>query len=172
MQARIADPDGLPIVMRTHHGAGDDSKLIVGKITKAWRDEASGAAKYTSDLYDTAAGRDIAALTTPERPALRSTSIHGYWLGPVKRVTHEGISVETADDLDVDAIDFTHTPGVTGAVLDITPSHPSESTATRTPISESYDATVETPVANESDALQSQRVHHVFENGICRACGY
>ena len=35
MQARIADPDGLPIGMRSFHGAGDDSRLIVGRITAA-----------------------------------------------------------------------------------------------------------------------------------------
>lgn len=144
MQKRIADPQGLPIVMRTHHDAGDNSSLIVGRITDAHTDE-QGAAKYSADLYDTEPGRDIATLTTAKNPALRSTSIHGYWLGPVRRVEHQGKSVETADDLDVDAIDFTASPGVPQAVLDITPSQPSESTVTRTPITETYEATIRIP---------------------------
>lgn len=147
MQERIADPNGLPIVMRTHHDAGDDSKLIVGRIADVQLGE-GGVAKYRADLYDTAAGRDIAALATPNRPALRSTSIHGYWLGPVKRVEHDGQMVETADDLDIDAIDFTHTPGVTGAVLDLAPSGARESVAERTPIQETLDVMV-TPTVNE-----------------------
>lgn len=147
MKARIADPDGLPIVMRTHHGAGDDSKLIVGRISDVSLGE-GGAAKYKADLYDTHAGRDIAALATPKKPALRSTSIHGYWLGPVTTVDYDGQRVETADDLDIDAIDFTHTPGVTGAVLDLAPAGAQESVAVRTPIQETVDATV-TPAVNE-----------------------
>lgn len=152
MQARIADPNGLPIVMRTHHDAGDDSKLIVGRISDAHLGE-GGAAKYRADLYDTAAGRDIAALATPDKPALRSTSIHGYWLGPVKRVEHDGLMVETADDLDIDAIDFTHTPGVTGAVLDLAPSKAEESVAERTPIQETVDATVTSTVNEIGEAI-------------------
>lgn len=141
MQDRISDENGLPIVMRTHHDAGDDSTRIVGRITDATTDK-SGAAKYRAALYDTAHGRDIASLTTPGAPALRSTSIHGYWLGPVRRVEHAGQTVETGDDLEVDAVDFTASPGVLGAVLDLRPSHPNESTLTRTAISESYDAQV------------------------------
>lgn len=173
MQARIADPNGLPIVMRTHHDAGDDSKLIVGRISDVRLGE-GGAAKYRADLYDTSAGRDIAALATPDKPALRSTSIHGYWLGPVKRVEHDGQMVETADDLDVDAIDFTHTPGVTGAVLDLAPSGARESVAERTPIQETVEATV-TPAVIEYDTAMiesSNPSHHVFENGFCTTCRY
>ncbi|MEV8480366.1 hypothetical protein, partial [Streptomyces sp. NPDC051173] len=79
MQERIADPDGLPIVMRTHHDAGDDSRLIVGRLTSVTI-EKDGSAQYRADLYDTVPGRDIAALVTGTEPALRSVSIHGYWL--------------------------------------------------------------------------------------------
>lgn len=152
MKARIADPDGLPIVMRTHHGAGDDSKLIVGRIADVSLGE-GGAAKYKADLYDTNAGRDIAALATPNKPALRSTSIHGYWLGPVTTVDYDGQRVETADDLDIDAIDFTHTPGVTGAVLDLAPAGAQESVAVRTPIQETVDATVTSAVNEIGEAI-------------------
>ena len=152
MQERIADPNGLPIVMRTHHDAGDDSKLIVGRVADVQLGE-GGAAKYRADLYDTAAGRDIAALATPSTPALRSTSIHGYWLGEVKHVNHDGQRVETGDDLDVDAIDFTHTPGVLGAVLDLDPSGAKESVLERTPIQETLDVTVSQAVNEIGDAV-------------------
>ena len=118
MQARIADPTGLPIVMRSHHEAGDNSALIVGRLTSATLTE-DGAARYTALLYDTRAGRDIAGLVTPKKqPALKSVSIHGYWLGPVMRVEHDGESVTTGEDLEINAVDWTATPGVTGAVVD------------------------------------------------------
>ncbi|GAA3032220.1 hypothetical protein GCM10020000_06490 [Streptomyces olivoverticillatus] len=146
MSERIADPEGLPIVMRTHHEAGDDSQLIVGRLTDVRVGE-DGAARYRADLYDTAPGRDIAALVTGKAPALRSVSIHGYWLGPVQRVQHEGESVTTAEDLEIDAVDFTATPGVTGATVTAASYLPDEAPATesagRTPISESVQASVE-----------------------------
>jgi hypothetical protein len=152
MQERIADPNGLPIVMRTHHDAGDDSKLIVGRVADVQVGD-GGAAKYRADLYDTAAGRDIAALATPSTPALRSTSIHGYWLGEVKHVNYDGQRVETGDDLDVDAIDFTHTPGVLGAVLDLAPdTSAKESVLERTPIQETVEATVTTAINEIGEA--------------------
>lgn len=151
MSERIADPDGLPIVMRTHHEAGDDSVRIVGRLTGVKVGE-DGAARYTADLYNTAHGRDIAALVTGKQPALRSVSIHGYWLGPVKRTQHEGESVTTGDDLEIDALDFTATPGVLGASVTaasyLPDRTPAESAAGRTPISESVEATVE-PVTEE-----------------------
>ncbi|MGW1744590.1 hypothetical protein ACWCRD_03020 [Streptomyces sp. NPDC002092] len=149
MQERIADPDGLPIVMRTHHDAGDDSRKIVGRLTGVKVGE-DGAASYTADLYDTAPGRDIAALVVPgkdQAPALKSVSIHGYWLGPVKRLSHEGVSVTTAEDLEIDAVDFTASPGVLGATVAAASYLPDAPAAAeshgRTPISESVEATVE-----------------------------
>jgi hypothetical protein len=149
MQERIADPKGLPIVMRSHHEAGDDSVRIVGALRSVTIGE-DGSASYTADLFDTTHGRDIATLVTPGKdqpPALRSVSIHGYWLGPVKTVTYEGESVSTASDLEVDAVDFTASPGVLGATVDnatwVRPGDTAESTGGRTPISESMEATVE-----------------------------
>lgn len=149
MAQRIADPDGLPIVMRTHHDAGDDSARIVGRLTSVKVGE-DGAARYTADLYDTAHGRDIASLVVPDKgqpPALKSVSIHGYWLGQTKRVQYEGESVMTGDDLEIDAVDFTATPGVDGASVTaasyLPDRQPTETAAARTPISESAEATVE-----------------------------
>ncbi|MBD0743593.1 hypothetical protein [Streptomyces sp. CBMA152] len=151
MTERIADPDGLPIVMRSHHEAGDDSTRIVGRLTDVRVGE-DGAARYRADLYDTAAGRDIAALVTGKDPALKSVSIHGYWLGPVKRVQYEGETVATGSDLEIDALDFTATPGVPGASVAVASyldgRAPAESVDGRTAISESVEVTLE-PVTEE-----------------------
>lgn len=116
MRERLADPAGLPIVMRTHHEAGDNSRLIVGRITGV-NQESDGRATYDAVLFNTAAGRDIGALIDPEAPALKSTSIHGYWIGPVERVQHDDGMVESGSDLEIDAIDFTASPGVAGAQI-------------------------------------------------------
>ena len=167
MSERIADPAGLPIVMRTHHDAGDNSRMIVGRLTGVKVGE-DGAARYTADLYDTAPGRDIAALVTSKQPALRSVSIHGYWLGPIKTVTHDGESVTTGDDLEIDAVDFTATPGVLGATVDtaayVAPGDPAaeSNTGGRTAISEAVAATVtavteEIPAADETYSAQQKR---------------
>ncbi|MCC9307689.1 hypothetical protein LN042_11340 [Kitasatospora sp. RB6PN24] len=149
MQQRIADPDGLPIVMRTHHDAGDDSARIVGRLTGVTVEE-DGSATYKAQLYDTSHGRDIAALVVPSKgqpPALKSVSIHGYWTGPVRRVEYEGQQVTTADGLEIDAVDFTGTPGVLGATISNAawsrPAGTAESMASRTPISESAEVLVE-----------------------------
>lgn len=149
MQERISDPDGLPILVRTHHEAGDDSVRIVGRIASI-KTEEDGSATYRADLYDTTHGRDIATLVVPERgqpPALRSVSIHGYWLGKPRSVRHEGETVTTGDDLEIDAVDFTGTPGVLGATVTsaswVRPGSTAESAGDRTPISETVEATVE-----------------------------
>jgi hypothetical protein len=149
MQEQIADPKGLPIVMRSHHDAGDDSVRIVGTLRSVKIAE-DGSANYAADLFDTTHGRDIATLVVPGKdqpPALKSVSIHGYWLGPVKTVTYEGESATTAEDLIIDAVDFTASPGVLGATVDsatwVRPGDTAESTGGRTPISESMEATVE-----------------------------
>ncbi|MFE4867725.1 DUF4258 domain-containing protein [Streptomyces sp. NPDC056682] len=169
MTERIADPDGLPIVMRSHHEAGDDSTRIVGRLTDVKVGE-DGAARYRADLYDTAAGRDIAALITGKEPALKSVSIHGYWLGPVKQVKHDGESVMTGDDLEIDALDFTATPGVLGASVTaasyLDGRAPAESMAGRTPISESVEATVE-PVTEEApdEAYTAGQKRDALANG-------
>jgi hypothetical protein len=151
MQERIGSPDGLPIVMRTHHEAGDNSTLIVGKITGVTVDD-NGVARYESAIYDTPEGRTIATLTDPKDPALKSTSIHGYWLGPVKRVNYENQPVETGDDLEIDAVDFTATPGVLAAVVDGGTAETTESGLVRTPICESY--AVDTTTTGEAQDPQ------------------
>lgn len=116
MQERIADPNGLPIVMRTHHEAGDNSALIVGRVTHVNLDE-QGNANYKASLYNTQPAKDIAGLVVGDQPALKSVSIHGYWLGDPRKVKYQGETAVTADDLEIDAVDFTASPGVSGAVV-------------------------------------------------------
>jgi hypothetical protein len=141
MQERLADPNSLPIVMRTHHDAGDDSAKIVGRITSVEVDN-NKALRYKADLYDTFHAREIANLVTPEQPALRSVSIHGYWMGSPKQIqTDEGLAT-TADDLEIDAIDFTASPGVDGAVIDGSNKATESGGVLRTPIRESMEASV------------------------------
>jgi len=117
MQARIADTDGLPISMRTHHDAGDDSLRIVGRVTSVQVDPATGEAAYRAVLNTaTQAGHDLWSLVKDRKnPLLDSTSIFGWWLGDVRHVDHEGEQVEVGEDLEVDAIDFTGSPGVLAA---------------------------------------------------------
>lgn len=156
MKARIADPDGLPIVVRTHHAAGDDSRLIVARILDA-NQAPDGSGKYWARFYDTAPARDIAALVQPEDggpPALRSVSIHGYFLGETRKVEVDGEEVVTSDDLEIDAIDMTATPGVVRALIDA-PGGSGRRTETapatpgRVPVFETW----EVPVGENADAL-------------------
>lgn len=141
MQERIAT-DTRPIILRTHHGAGDDSRLIVGKMVSVNLEE-DGSATYKAQLYGTQPGKDIAALVTGKDPALKSVSISGGWLGPVRTTEYKGKTVEAGSDLEIDAVDFTASPGVVGALISKTSQTTSESAARDyTPISESYEATV------------------------------
>ncbi|MEZ0089934.1 DUF6582 domain-containing protein [Streptacidiphilus sp. EB129] len=156
MQERIADPDGLPIVMRTHHKAGDNSRLIVGRVISA-QQAPDGSAKYEARWYDTAPARDIAALVQPADggpPGLKSVSIHGYFLGETTTVNVDGQQAQTASDLEIDAIDFTATPGVVQALIDspgaAPPSESAPAVAGRTPISETWEVPVATVITEEA----------------------
>lgn len=117
MQERLSDPNGRPIQMLTHHGGGDDSQAIAANVTGVRLDEA-GRGWWDGDIINTAAGRDMAAATEPDengKRALDGVSIRGWWEGPVRTVEHAGQTVTTADDLTVDGIDFTKSPGVEAA---------------------------------------------------------
>lgn len=116
-----------PLTMLSHHAADDDSTQIVGRITAIEQDE-TGAARYTATLADTESGRTIAALVDDSDgpPFLRGVSIRGAWVGKVRREAGPGgTAVETADDLELDGLDFTRKPGVLGARVDTyTPAGP------------------------------------------------
>lgn len=124
--ARIA-AGASPITMRTHHGAGDDSTRIVGRVTRIWQDE-DGAARYEGEIADAGHGPTIAGLLPTSESdtsaALRGVSIRGRWASPPRRTTHDdGSQVETADDLEVDGLDFTANPGVAGAHAMVVSAH-------------------------------------------------
>src|SRR5215469_17073048 len=80
---RIKDPDGAPVNMRTHHGAGDDSTRIAAQVHKVSLTK-DGAIAYEALPVDTAAANDIAGLTKPHpktgKPSV-AVSISGWWLG-------------------------------------------------------------------------------------------
>ena len=114
MQTRLSDPAGLPLTMLTHHGAGDDSAQIVGRLTNVDY-QGDGSATFEADIADTPAGQTIAALVTGDTPFLRSVSIRGAWLGEPREVSHNGQTVTTADGLAIFGVDFTKDPGVEGA---------------------------------------------------------
>lgn len=117
-QARIAAGD-MPMTMLTHHEANDSSTHIVGRITGLTLAE-DGSARFTADLADSEHGRTIASLvdTRGGRPFLKGVSIRGAWVGSPRSQDHDGKQVETADDLEIDGLDFTKRPGVTGAGID------------------------------------------------------
>lgn len=152
MQERLADPNGLPIVMRTHHDAGDDSAKIVGRVTEVTVDN-NKSLRYKADLYDTFHAREIANLVTPKQPALRSVSIHGYWMGNTKQIqTDDGLAT-TAEDLEIDAIDFTASPGVDGAIIDGSNKATESGGVLRTPIREAMEASVTLSEAGSGTAV-------------------
>jgi hypothetical protein len=108
--------------MLTHHAADDDSTKIVGRLTSVTQLD-DGSAAYTADLADTDEARKIATLVDPgpeKGPAyLKGVSIRGAWVGKVRRQSGpNGAQVETADDLELDGLDFTRKPGVVGARVD------------------------------------------------------
>jgi hypothetical protein len=115
LSARLADPNGLPVVMRTFHPATDGSDLsvthIAGRVTAATL-AADGALHFDADIPNTTAGRDVAALVTPDRPYLSNVSIRGLLVGEAR--TDNG-GIEVVDDLEIDGIDYTPSPGVVGA---------------------------------------------------------
>lgn len=128
MQERLGG-GGLPVTMNVSHGAtidGDVTKTAA-YIKSVWQAE-DGSAKAVARLTDTQAGRDVGALLQPDedgQAGLRGVSIFGRWLGKVRK--EDG--AETADDLEVTGIDFTHYPGVEGAQVDAIESVPAEMAA-------------------------------------------
>jgi hypothetical protein len=179
-----------PMVMLTHHEAGDDSREIAGSLTDMSLNE-HGLIRWNAGLTDTPAGHDMAALANTEDgqpPHLKNVSIRGYWLGTVRKVKGpDGQPVETADDLEIDGLDFTRKPGVTAAAVDTfawaTRSGQTETTV-RVPITESVQEALVTAFTEEAtpvaealpqeiretlDAFLPERPH-VLRNGDCLTC--
>ena len=113
-QERIADGSS-PITVRTHHEANDDSTRVIGRLTSLTLAD-DGSAKFTAQLADTDHARTISVLTDPADPYITGVSIRGWWAeDPTVEVTPSGEAVETADDLEIDGLDVTASPGVIGA---------------------------------------------------------
>jgi len=186
-QERIRSGDE-PMVMLTHHAADDDSRAIAARLTGMSLDE-NGNARYTAAIVDTPAGRDIASLVDTsdgEAPHLRGVSIRGHWLGTVRKVKGpDGDPVETAGDLELDGLDFTRKPGVTGADVDTfawADRAGRTETTERVSITESVQEALVTITEDASPALMLSETDqevlrdltgapHVFEDGLCRTCG-
>lgn len=114
LSERLKNP-GRPATMLTHHGAGDDSRLIVGRLTSVTLNGTN--MDYTGELAPTPEASTIEQLLGPEGdPAfLSNVSIRGWWIGEVKQVN----GCETGDDMEIDGLDFTKSPGVEGATVHI-----------------------------------------------------
>ncbi|MGW5477705.1 DUF6582 domain-containing protein [Streptomyces sp. NPDC004008] len=161
-QARI-DEDGAPLTMLTHHAADDDSTQIVGQLTSVTQLE-DGRAAFTADLADTDEARGIASLvdTRKGRPFLKGVSIRGAWVGNVRNERGpDGAQVQTADDLELDGLDFTRKPGVLGAQVDsFTPvgaSAPAETAPEgRVLITESVQEALVTTTIDEADGPKAE----------------
>lgn len=138
MKTRLADPNGSPVVMRTHHGAGDDSTRIVAKVKSVSLDP-DGTMRYAADFADTEHAQTIRALALPGddgKPTLAHVSIFGWWMAePTKVTLDDGTTAETSDDLEINAIDFTADPGVLAASA-------SAESAQRYALNESHDAEI------------------------------
>ena len=140
LSERLKDPT-RPATMLTHHEAGDNSVHIVGRITGVQMN--NGNLDYTAQLAETPEAQTIAALVKPEdgsAPFLTGVSIRGWWLGNAYTKVVEGQQVTTADDMEIDGLDFTKTPGVTGAYVAAVDNSTTETTAGRVAIAESVEA--------------------------------
>jgi len=165
MQERIADPTALPITMRTHHAAGDDSTKIAAVVTGV-QQLPNGSATWEAAPVGTQAGKDIAAASRPGtdgKRALAAVSIRGWWLGPVTNVEHNGQTVETAEDMEIDGIDFTASPGVDAARIRTfeTRLAAEAAPAGRTPITESVEALVADEITDQATTTEADTKAHV-----------
>jgi hypothetical protein len=133
-----------PVTMLTHHEAGDNSVKIAGRVTGVMLED--GKLNYTAELAPNSAGQDIAALVDHKdgEQFLRGVSIRGWWVGDPTTKTYEGQMVTTADDMEIDGLDFTKTPGVAGAfVVPVSSSATESDDAPRTLITESVETRAE-----------------------------
>lgn len=192
-QERITKGD-QPMVMLTHHDAGDDSTRIAASLTSVSLTE-DGRVRWAAAIPDTAAGRDIASLadTSDGQPAfLEGVSIRGRWAGRVRKIiAPDGQAAETGDGLVLDGLDFTHKPGVPEARIDAfawAEGGASETTQT-VGITESVQEARVTAIDEQGPAGQDTSPGgppgdvrevfaalmpgppHILENGLCRTCG-
>jgi uncharacterized Zn finger protein (UPF0148 family) len=169
MSGRLSGGQVIP--MHTSHKANaeGDTRATAATVTKVYQDDA-GAGHFEADIIPTDAGRDVAAMAVPDKSgkaALKTVSIFGSWLGDVS--TDEAGN-ETAPDLDVTALDFTHRPGMPGAQIDTAKLGEMAALSGAT-ICESLDSVVleldETPSVL---ALLEAEIRHPMVDGLCTVC--
>ena len=181
--------DGMPLSMRSHHAAEDDSTRIVGRVRSLTLAE-DGSARFTADIADTPHGRTIASLldtTGGTEPFLRGVSIRGFWEGRIRKVKGpDGADAEQGDSLSLAGLDYTASPGVPGASVDTFAWAKDGATETteRILITESVQEARVTiteeaapdvrPALTEADQQALRGIlgerGHVFENGTCVTC--
>jgi hypothetical protein len=171
MQARLAS--GQTIVMHTSHKANaeGDTRATAANVTKVWQDPQSGKGKFAYEWSPTDAAKDTKGLV--EAKQLKTVSVFGNWVGDVGK---DDDGVESAPDIDISSIDFTHRPGVSGAQLD--ESLAEYASASGAGIWESFDEGFvdETgSIAEDAEpagplAIIEAEQLHVFEDGLCQQC--
>ncbi|MGH9121213.1 MAG: hypothetical protein ACRDYC_04585 [Acidimicrobiales bacterium] len=166
LATRLADPRGRPVTMRLFHPqpSGQDATIeaIAGHLTKASIDP-DGTLRYEALLADTPAGAIAATLLSPGadgRQHLASTSIRGYWIGDVRS---DAQGNETADDLEIDGVDLTDSPGVPAATAAMVRSAVAGESAGRRYVCESLDSAhvSEAGAARIAEALRSGRFNEL-----------
>jgi uncharacterized Zn finger protein (UPF0148 family) len=169
MNGRLSGGQVIP--MHTSHKANaeGDTRATAAHVTKVYQDDA-GAGHFEADIIPTDAGRDVAAMAVPDKSgkaALKTVSIFGSWVGDVDT---DGDGNETAPDLDVTALDFTHRPGLPNAQIDTAKLGEMAALSGAT-ICESLDSVVleldETPSVL---ALLEAELAHPMPDGLCTVC--
>lgn len=124
----LIDAGQAPTVlsMLTHHGARDpkagDVRATAGHLTKVGVD-GQGRGTWEADIADTDAGRDVAALTLPDKNGkpryLRGVSMASVWRGePMTVRGPDGEPCVTSNEgFSLKGIDFTHNQGVPDAQI-------------------------------------------------------
>jgi hypothetical protein len=167
LNRRLADTAARPVTMRTFHPkpGGQDGNVtsIVGHVTKASL-TSDGAIAYEAVLADTDEAKAVQKLVKPGpdgRQHLGNVSIRGWWLGPTE--TDEN-GFETGDDLEIDGLDLTDSPGIPEATVALGANGETGETAGRTFIFESAEAFVDMTITESGPAAC------LFEDGLCTTC--
>ena len=176
-----------PANMLTFHGAGDNSRAITASLTGMRLDEGRPVQRGNHRHRGRPGHRRLADTSDGKPPHLRDVSIRGYWLGTVRKVKGpDGQPVETADDMEIDGMDWTKDPGVTGAEIDtfawadrsgrtetterilITESvQEARVTITEEAAAEAEEVVPTVLAETVADLLEPP---HVLDNGICVTC--
>jgi hypothetical protein len=164
MKQQLASGDGMPLNMATSHAAAfkDDATSTVGRITKVWQNS-DGSAAFEADIANTAHGRDVANLAVGK--FIKGISIRGSWATEPKSIVHtDGNEAVTADDLEVDGVDFTNSPGVDGAEIQYASLAESYTSGNPMAIFESVDEMEIIPVEENND--NEEMIRTAVENAV------